>query len=294
MSPHALALAAALAPSSILGPVPRTPAPPEPGPALEAPARAGDSRAWDPVLGRRLGADELDARVAGLDLVFVGEKHDDAAHHRIQAEFVGRLAALGDDVVVVFEQLDVRRQAELDAFLAGTLSEADFAAVWKQAWGFDYAIYKPIFDAMRAAGLSGVAANAPRELVTKGSRQGLDALTPEERSLLADTIAPIRTPEYDAWLREVYAGIGHGGPAGYAKFALAMQIWNETMGQHVAAALAAGKRVVFVAGTGHLIHHGGVVESVRARVPAARGLVVFPADAVPVEPGAADLFWLAD
>ena len=67
--------------------------------------------------------------------------------------------------------------------------------------------------------------------------------------------------------------------------------WNR-LREICAQARDAGKRVVFVAGTGHLIHGGGVAESVRERVPGASGLVVFPSAGLPTEPDTADLHWI--
>ena len=70
----------------------------------------------------------------------------------------------GRDLAVGLEMLPRRLQPQLDAYLAGAIDEEGFSAVdWAHTWGFDFALYRPIFDFCRTHGLRMYALNAPRE-----------------------------------------------------------------------------------------------------------------------------------
>src|SRR5258708_1963811 len=110
---------------------------------------------WDAALGFL-----LESRV-----IAVGEKHDEASHHEVQARALDARAARAAGLAVGFEMVAQDQQAALDDFLSGKPSEPDFAAWWKKAWGFDYALYKPVFDVVRGRRLRAYGLNAPRALV---------------------------------------------------------------------------------------------------------------------------------
>src|SRR6185312_14173001 len=91
-------------------------------------------------------------------------------------------------VVVGLEMVSQDQQSFLDDFRSGKLSQAEFSAWWKKTWGFDYSIYKPIFDAAQAKNLRIVGLNAPIGLVKIVAKQGLSGLTPEQRATLPSSI----------------------------------------------------------------------------------------------------------
>src|SRR5262249_56610074 len=68
------------------------------------------------------------ARVAGLargaEVVFLGEQHDNPAHHDGQARVLEALVTAGARPAVAFEMLDAEQQAAVDQALAEGLSGA--------------------------------------------------------------------------------------------------------------------------------------------------------------------------
>lgn len=210
----------------------------------------------------------MSARVIG-----VGEKHDEPAHHAVQAEVVAAVADRDPGTVVGLEMVSQDLQPSLDRFLSGAMSEADFAAFWKQAWGYDYAMYKPVFDAARARHLRVVGLNAPIKLVAAVAKKGLAGLTPAERAALPATIAESADARYRGFVKASLEG--HKlPPDAMARMIEAQAVWNETMGAKVAQ-LAATARVVIVAGQGHMLWGAGVPESA-ARRGAGPAKVVLP------------------
>jgi|GEM_PF-5298441 len=221
-----------------------------------------------------------DALLASLDaarVIGVGEKHDEASHHQIQALVLDRLAARDPSIVVGFEMVSQDQQGALDDFLSGKTSETDFAAFWKKAWGFDYAIYKPLFDAIRARRLKAYGLNAPIALVIKVAKKGLAGLTPAERAQLPAEIRESGDARYRQFVLDSLSG-HQMPPDALARMIQAQAVWNETMGAK-AAELSRAARVVVIAGQGHMMWKAGVPESAARRGAGAAAVVLpYPLD----------------
>jgi uncharacterized iron-regulated protein len=121
-------------------------------------------------------------------VIAVGEKHDEASHHLVQAKVLAAVAERDPDLVVGLEMVSQDQQGFLDDYRSGKSSEADFSAWWKKTWGFEYLIYKPIFDAARAKNLKIIGLNAPIALVKAVAKKGLSGLSPAERASLPSSI----------------------------------------------------------------------------------------------------------
>ncbi len=270
MNPPTLALLAALAAP---GPAPVRPAY---APAFPTPSSASDVYALAPD-GRVVPRAALyDALMRGR-VICVGEKHDDAAQHLVEAEAVAEIADRDPSVVVGLEMVSQDQQAQLDGYMSGRVSEADFAAWWNANWGFDFSMYKPVFDAARARRLRVVGLNAPIALVAEVARKGLAALTPSQRARLPRRIEQSSDPRYRAFVAQALAG--HNLPPDQMNDMLeAMAVWNETMGQK-AAELARSSRVLVLAGQGHVLWSAGIPESARRRGAASTAVALpYPLD----------------
>lgn len=263
----------------------------EAGPAFDELLRAaGESRTLSPVpqpprkpaegqpclfdgrSGLPAPLEEALARAARSEVVYAGEKHDDARHHNLQAELISRLGAAAG-----FEMLYGRHQGDLDLYLRGALSEALFrgAVDWDKTWGFPFDLYRPVFEAVRAAKAAGAALNVPKAVVHKVAESGLESLTPQERREVPADFEATRDPAYLAMLRETFES--HGGDSSDARalgrFVDAMSLWNEGMARHLVDFLKArpGRPVVVVAGAFHA-YDAGMPASVARRLPGATQL----------------------
>ncbi|TPW19114.1 MAG: protein of unknown function DUF399, partial [Elusimicrobia bacterium] len=139
---------------------------------------------------------DLFDRLARADIVYVGEKHDDALHHGVQFEVLKGLHARRPRLALGLEMVDRGQQASLDDWAAGRMGDADFEAFWKKAWGYDFAMYAPLLRYAKTNGLRIVSLNAPRAVVSKVYRGGLASLTPAERALLPASVAQTSDPDY--------------------------------------------------------------------------------------------------
>lgn len=212
--------------------------------------------------------------LSAASVVCVGEEHDKASHHRVQAETVAELAARGLPVTVGLEMVSTDQQGTLDDFMAGRMSESDFAAWWDKNWGFPYPIYKPIFDAARAARLPVVGLNVPRPLIREVARKGVAGLTPAERAQLPASIQESGDARYRAYIEASLDEHGPMPPDRRARMREAQAVWNEAMGARAASLAASGRVVVVVAGQGHMLYGAGIPESAARR--GARAVTVLP------------------
>ncbi len=230
-----------------------------PVPAAAAPIVAvdanGTTRTWEEAI-----ADLGTARV-----VAVGEQHNLLSHHLIQAETLTALAARTPRLAVGFEMVTIDQQPLLDAFMSGKTSEAEFAVWWKKIWGQEYAIYKPIFDAAKAAGAPAFGLNAPLNLVRAVSKNGLASLPAADRARLPAVIEESSDPRYRDYVLKSVTGHGQLTPEQIKNRLQSMAVWNETMGEKAAAIAASGRVVLVIAGQGHLYYKAGLAESAERR-----------------------------
>ncbi|HEY0970071.1 MAG TPA: ChaN family lipoprotein [Gemmatimonadales bacterium] len=268
-----------------------------------------DARVLDAARGAATSLDAMLDALAGADVVFVGEQHDDPATHRLELAVLEGLARRGRDVTLSLEMFERDVQPALDAYLSGRASEAAMLSD-ARPWGNYASDYRPLVELARERGWPVIAANVPRPLAAAVARGGLAALDTLPPALRAHAAAQILCPD-DAYRRkfaQVMGGSGahgspHGNPQGgatdsTAAAALLERIYqaqcvkDETMAESVARALVPGRVVVHVTGAFHSDERLGTVERVLRRAPDARVLVV---SAVPVpSPDAADLSALAN
>jgi uncharacterized iron-regulated protein len=91
--------------------------------------------------------DGLIKKLAGRQLVFVGETHDRYDHHLNQLAIIEGLYERHPDLAIGVEYFPQASQPYLDQFIAGTLDEKQFLkkSEYFSRWSFDYRLYRPIF-----------------------------------------------------------------------------------------------------------------------------------------------------
>ncbi len=212
------------------------------------------------------------------DVVYVGETHDQALDHLAQLEALKAMRiARGSKIAVGFEMLDQTLQPVLDDYAAGNISENDFLAKtgWEKEWGFDFKLYKPLFDFIAANHLRALALNVPREVVAKIARQGLGSLDADEKRYLPENVTVTQHKKYNEYLKASFAGHGDSPMAKMftmENYLASMAAWNEGMGARVADFVNAnpGYEVLVIAGNGHLMYNAAMPASVKARAKTAR------------------------
>jgi len=134
-------------------------------------------------------------------------------------------------IAVGFEMLNQTLQPVLDDYAAGRITEEEFLtrADWKKEWGFDFAMYKPLFDFIVTNKLRALALNVPRKVVGKVARTGLASLTPEEKAFLPEKVEITGHKKYNEYLKATFGAHGDSPMAKMftvENYLASMAAWN--------------------------------------------------------------------
>jgi uncharacterized iron-regulated protein len=155
--------------------------------------------------GRSIDRGELFRDLAAkTTVVLLGESHTDVDDHRWQLQTLAALHGRGGNIVVGFEAFPRRLQSVLGDWVEGKLSDEAFlkASEWRQVWGYDAALYMPLFQFARLNRIPMIALNVERKLVSQVGQQGWEGVPASEREGLSDP-APA-SPAYQRELARVY------------------------------------------------------------------------------------------
>jgi uncharacterized iron-regulated protein len=247
--------------------------------------------------GSRIFFDELIHSLASKDVVFIGEIHDNPDHHLIQIQILqALLSRWGSNVAIGMEFFPRPVQDKLDRYVKGAWTESEFLAAvdWENLWGYDYHLYRPLMLAAREKSIRVLAINAPSGIVRKVAREGLAALTDNERAQIARDI-DLGNEAHREFLRKAYSEHAHSDLKSFENFYAAQAVWEETMAETISSHLKAkgGKMIVFT-GNGHILHKFGIPDRMRRRIPVSMATVIpYPkGEYTEDETGLADYLWL--
>ena len=274
--PHRLPLPATLAAftvmvaAAVLGGCTATPDP------TTLPMYAGTSETAD-----RLAWNDLVERAIDAEVVVIGEEHDDAVTHALQATLVADVMALDPRTAVSLEMLERHEQGIVDAWLADEIATADLVErTGSRSW-FDWAgFYQPVLDAAKSADCVVVAANAPRQYVSRARTEGYDALRalPEDERVLFDLPENLDQGRYWLRFRDTMRGF-RGDDASDEEIRRTFRsqlVWDATMAASIANALDRDDvdRVIHLVGRFHSDHEGGTIRELRRLRPDVRILTI--------------------
>ena len=237
--------------------------------------------------GAAITADGVAAAADGHRFVYLGENHDHPLHHKMQAAIIEALVRRGRSVVVGFEMFTRPVQSSLNPWTLGWWDRDEFIerSEWKTQWGFDFALYEPIFNVVRANRLPMIALNVPRDWVRAVGRGGAGALTAEQKA----QVPPIDLT--DRGHRQVFDALMGGHPMTGAQgqnIYAGQVLWDVGMADSALKALASmppdSKRVfVVVAGSGHVMYGLGINGRVKRRTGESGITVVMTSSDIPAE-----------
>ncbi|GAB6036319.1 ChaN family lipoprotein [Fundidesulfovibrio butyratiphilus] len=245
-----------------------------------------------------LSAPDLAEKLRAARYVLVGESHPSPCDHLAQARVLQAMTDADAAPAVGLEMVGLDRQPVLDRFNAGEIDVEQLAhdLEWSQRWGFDFALYRPIFETAQRLGLPLYALNAPEGVALKAGRLGLAGLSAQERRGLPKKILP--PPEDQmAFLRAVFATHAKQASPGslrrWEEFQRVQSVWDTTMAHRaVLAAKRSGRPVVILAGGGHVDMGWGVASRLAVLDPKGTRLLVsaWRSGSKP-HPGQADVYF---
>ena len=228
------------------------------------------------------------AELAAADAVCIGEHHPNPHDHWAQLHILDAVSARARDdgrsPGLGLEMFQRTFQGVVDDFTAGRIDEAALLgrSAWKERWGYDWSLYRPMVMLARERGAAILALNTERELTKKVSRQGLEKMAAGDRAKLPELV--LDDPQHRAWWNGIMGDVGgaHGhskeddeGPAEKTdgegagaddRFYAAQVLWDETMADGASKWLAGAPRrhLVILAGNGHC-HESAIVRRLERR-----------------------------
>jgi uncharacterized iron-regulated protein len=127
-------------------------------------------------------------RLKRAKIVYLGEKHDNPEHHRLQVKILRSLLRMGRRPAVVFEMFARDVNPALSAYLKhpkADLSKVPEIVGWKRMGWPDWRMYAPLVEIAHRRRLPVVGADLNAALSRKIGRRGLGALPPEVARELA-------------------------------------------------------------------------------------------------------------
>lgn len=218
--------------------------------------------------------------IARADVVVLGEEHDDSVAHRFQLAVVSQVLASWPKTAVALEMLERDQQEQVDAYLAGKLTETAFletVASGPESRRSFAEFYLPIVDAAGREDATVIAANAPRKFVRMARTEGWDGLLEQPRDQRDLYVLPETLDQgaYRQRIEELMRSYGKEPTREAVDEVLrAQQIWDSTMADSTLRALRHADKVVLLVGRFHGDFAGGTVEQINRHDVLARVLYV--------------------
>jgi uncharacterized iron-regulated protein len=236
------------------------------------------------------GVDRLLEAITNKRVVFVGESHDRYEDHLNQLAVIEGLHAQGRDLAIGMEFFQQPFQAQVDAFISGDIDEAEFlrGTEYFDRWRYDYRLYRPILRFARDHQIPVIALNLEAELTSKVGKEGLDALTPEERARIPQQMDQ-DDPAYRERVMAVFEMHPNEGGQDFENFLLVQLLWDEGMADRAARYLAEHpeKTLVVLAGAGHVEYGYGIPRRLLRRMDVSVATILNGSSRT-VDPAAAD------
>ncbi len=211
--------------------------------------------------------------LAGVDVVYIGERHTLERHHVLQQRIVEDLAQRSTPLLLAMEQIEACYQPEVDRYNRGdiTFDELAEAIDWAKRW-HGYEQYRKIVEAAHHAGAPVVALNARRETVRAVAMQGMADLDAETRAELPAEME-FDQPMYEQHMSSVmmvHASL-EDAAAAIRKMFEAQVVRDEMMADRLCAYMQSpagkGRVAVVVCGAGHVAQGMGIPSRARRRMP---------------------------
>ncbi|RLB82493.1 MAG: hypothetical protein DRH17_05620 [Deltaproteobacteria bacterium] len=242
--------------------------------------------------GEVVSFEELMADLEHVRIVYIGEKHSNEAHHNVQLKILKALYEKDPRLLVGMEMFVNADQHVLDQWRAGKLDQETFLKEvdWENTWKFDFSLYRAVLDFIREASLKLVGLNIPHAIVEKVAREGLDALSDEERKQIAQEI-DTSNEEHKAYVKTVFGTHESDEISIFESFYEAQCVWEDSMAEAISRALN-NKRMVVLTGNGHIAYKFGIPDRAFKRTKASFQTVMPVAVGTEVDRDMADYFWV--
>ncbi len=214
-----------------------------------------------------LGFGAFTDKLLEFDVIVVGEQHDRELQHLVQRQIIKALYAQDERLGVGMEMFQRPFQKAIERYFEKTIDEDDFLeeSEYKERWGYDWKLYRPIVEFCRLNQVPVAALNVPRELTKSISKVGFAGLTDAEKKDLGPVDFNVKAHR-DHWYPQFSHGHGQNKPsAGQQERSYqVMTAWDDYMAQSATNFKKDRqlKRMVILAGSGHVEYGFGIPDRI--------------------------------
>ncbi|MBC2716793.1 MAG: ChaN family lipoprotein [Desulfobacteraceae bacterium] len=213
-----------------------------------------------------------------MRIVFVGEHHNNPAHHDFQLKILTALYEKNPQLTVGMEIFDQTYQPILDQWSAGALDRQAFIEKvhWYANWKFDFELYGKLLDFIKNNQIPIVALNIPSRVTARIAVGGIDNLFPSDSQFLPQSI-DLSNSDHRTYIEKIFSHHNIKGRDNFEYFYSAQCVWEDVMAESISKHIDNSVMLVFT-GNGHLVRKFGIPDRVfkRAKLPY-RTILPYPA-----------------
>ncbi len=244
-----------------------------------------DWKIFDSETQQSVNWNEFIATLNEAEIVVVGEYHNNALGHELEAKITQELIKLDPKTTIALEMFERDEQAIVDLYLDGkiqqkTLETLTDSSSWggqKNSWEI---WYQPIVDLVKinhSQGANLVAANAPRHYVKMARLEGFEVLKDIETQTNNVFVVPdlsVDDSDYKNRFLKLMSPAG-ASPMMMSKMNpeaifRSQQVWDATMADSVVKAKSHANKVILFIGDYHIAFDGGTLLRIKAALPEAK------------------------
>jgi len=228
-------------------------------------------------------------------VIYIGESHDQIAHHLTQLEIIKRIHAEEPNIAIGMEFFQQPFQLYLDEYIKGSIDEREFLSKTEffSRWRIDYRHYRPIILFAREHAIPIVALDVLEEIQRKAGKSGIDSLNAQEKKHLPDHIDR-SNKEYREFLLSIFNRHPTTDSQKFDNFIDVQLMRDEAMAQRTAEYMDRhpDKRMIVLAGGGHLVYGYGIPQRVTRRLVTDDSAIVLNGMMISPDPELADYMLL--
>jgi len=203
---------------------------------------------------------DLIDEISDKKIIYIGEFHDNSLHHKIQLGIVKKLWNKNHRLALGMEMFQSRFQDIINKYLKGNMDEDEFLEKtgYKDRWGFDYSLYKPIIDFCKKNRIPVIALDIDSELIKKVSARGISSLSSSELDELPKYI-DFTNKNYEKLLYNVFKEHPRVPDSNFKKFYSSQLVRDEEMAENIDKFFKANPeyQIVILTGNGHIMYSYG-------------------------------------
>ncbi|HEX9901897.1 MAG TPA: ChaN family lipoprotein [Acidobacteriota bacterium] len=217
-------------------------------------------------LGRSVSWEFMAEDLARVKFIYIGETHNSLPNHDLQFRILQALSQKDANLALGLEMFPSASQEVLNKWSLGLLTEEEFLreARWYVVWNYHWGFYRRIFGLAKERSIPLRALNVDRDIITKVRMKGWEGLSDEEKALVPKP--DLSNQDHKALIKAVFSAEelppqmkGAGLEVVFEGLYRAQSAWDEVMAANTLLASAQGKRrVVVLAGSGHLLYSLGI------------------------------------